>query len=252
MNNKDERFLESRISELAEKCYTKGIYTYSDFLNLYEQNIFNTMITKLPPINFSLVGGNIYAERKLIVFQPEEIFYDFYPPISIIKIIPLNSKFSDNLSHRDFLGAVLNLGIDRVKLGDILVKDNIAYMYVMDSMADFIIDNLNRIKHTAVMCSIHPMEEIEITPEFKEITGTISNIRLDAVISLAFGFSRSSIVTYISDGKVFINGKITTSNGSLLKEGDVISVRGLGRCIYKEHVSVTKKGRNLIKILKYV
>lgn len=250
--NKEERFLESRIQELATKCYSKGIYTYSDFLNLHEQNIFNTLITKLPPINFSLVGGNIYAERKIIEFKPEEIYYDSYPPIAVIKIVPLNSKFSDILSHRDFLGAILNLGIDRSKLGDILVKDNEAYIYAIDSMADFIIDNLKRIKHTTVMCSIHPLEDIDITPEFKEIVGTISNIRLDSVISLAFGTSRSSIVSYISDGKVFVNGKLTTSNGYPLKEDDTISVRGLGRCIFKEHLSVTKKGRNLIKVLKYI
>lgn len=248
---KDEHFLESRLLELAQKCYHKNIYTYSDFLNLNEQNIFNTILSKLPPISYKLVGGNIYAERKIIVFIPDETYYSYELPISIVKIEPLNLKFGEILSHRDYLGAILNLGIDRSKIGDILICEKIAYLYVLDSMVDFVIENLVRIKHTSVMCSLHPMEDIEITPEFSEITGSVNNIRLDAVISLAFGESRSSIVNYIQDAKVFVNGKLITSNGYTLKEDDIISVRGLGRFIYKEHINITKKGRNLIKILRY-
>lgn len=250
---KEERYLSNRFLELASKCYNKGIYTYSDFLNLYEQNIFNSCIQTLPPITFKLVGGNVFCERKIIVFEPEEAYYEPQIPISIIIINPLNSKFSDALNHRDFLGALMNLGIERNKLGDILVKDNAAYLFCIDSIAPYIVENLCRIKHTSVRCTISDdIENINIMPEFKEIIGTISNIRLDAVISLAFGTSRSSIVNFISDGKVFVNGKMTTSNGHPLKENDIVSVRGLGRCIYKEHISVTKKGRNLIKILKYI
>lgn len=249
---KDVRFFESRILELANKCYHKNIYTYSDFLNLNEQNIFNTVLSKLPPINYSLLGGNIYAERKIIVFEPEEAYYTYELPISIVKIEPLNLKFGEALTHRDYLGAILNLGIDRSKIGDILIKDKIAYLYALDTMSDYIIENLTRIRHTSVMCSSHPMENMEISPEFKEVTGTVSNIRLDAVISLAFGLSRSNVTKFIEEAKVFVNGKLITSNGYSLKEKDLISVRGLGRFIYSEHVSVTKKGRNLIKILKYI
>ena len=99
---KDVRFFESRILELANKCYHKNIYTYSDFLNLNEQNIFNTMLSKLPPINYSLLGGNIYAEKNNCVW-PEESYYT-YEPISIVKIEPLNLKFGEALTHRDYLG----------------------------------------------------------------------------------------------------------------------------------------------------
>lgn len=250
--NKVEKFLENRLQELADISYSKGIYTYSDFLNLNEQNILNTIKASLPPIDISLVGGNVYAERKIAVFAPKDIYYEQALPLLMIEISPVNAKFSEKLSHRDFLGAVLNLGIDRVKIGDIVVKENTAYMYVCDSMADYIADNLYKIKHTNVKCKICAPMELNITPDFESITGTISNIRLDAVISLAFKISRSSIVKYIEEGKVFVNGKLTTSNGHPIKENDIISVRGLGRVIYKEQISVTKKGRNLIKLLRYV
>lgn len=249
---KDVRFFENRILEMANKCYHKGIYTYSDFLDLNEQNCFNNLLSKLPPINYSLLGGNIYAERKIIVFEPKEACYQYQLPISIIKIEPLSLKFGENLNHRDYLGAILNLGIDRSKTGDILIKDKIAYLYVFDSISDYIIENLTRIRHTSVICTYYPMTDINILPEFKEIMGTVGNIRLDAVISLAFGLARSNVTKIIGEAKVFVNGKLITSNGYSLKENDLISVRGFGRIIYSEHISITKKGRNLIKILKYI
>lgn len=250
--DKDEKFFENRILELAERSYNKGIYTYSDFLNLHEQNIFHTMISKLPPIDYSLVGGNIYAERKMIEFKPSEIYYDSIPPIAVLRVEPLNNKFSDTLTHRDFLGAILNLGIDRSKTGDIIINDNVAYIYVLDSMTNFLMEHLMRVKHTTVKCSIHQSENFSMVPEFKEIVSTVNNIRLDAVISAAFGISRNKCIMYISEGKVFVNGKLITSNGYGLKEKDIVSVRGLGRCIFEEHLGVTKKGRNLIKLLKYI
>ncbi|MBE5957894.1 MAG: RNA-binding protein [Lachnospiraceae bacterium] len=250
--NKEEKFLESRILELAQRCYQKNIYTYSDFLNLNEQNILNSFINKLPPVNFELTGGNVYAERKIVAFIPEFAGYEENLPIEIIKIAPLNFKFSDKLSHRDYLGAILNLGIDRAKIGDIIVKNDVAYVYAIEGIVSFITENLTRIKHTSVMCEVYPLSDIDTTPEMAEVRGTVQSVRLDSVISLAFGTSRSSIVGNIEEGRVFVNGKLITSNGYQVKEGDIVSVRGIGRCRYDENLGVTKKGRNLIKISKYV
>ena len=94
-------------------------------------------------------------------------------------------------------------------------------------------------------------ETLNVTPNFKEITGTISNIRLDSLIATAFQTARNSIINYIHEGKVFINGKLTTSNGAAVKAGDIISVRGKGRFVFEGVIKETKKGRNLIKINIY-
>ena len=99
-------------------------------------------------------------------------------------------------------------------------------------MSDYIIENLTRIRHTSVISSSHPMENMDISPEFKEATGTVSNIRLDAVISFAFGLSRSNVTKFSRRGESLCNGKLITSNGYSIKENDLISVRGLGRFIY--------------------
>ena len=250
--NKDELFLTNRIKELARISYDRNIYTYSDFLNINELSIFNQIKNTLPPVNIDVTGGNNYAERKILVFSPQEIYYTEHIPISVLHIAPINSKFSDTLSHRDYLGAILNLGIVRNKIGDIFLKDNQVYVYCIDDISGYIAENLKKIKHTIVKCTVKDMEAVNITPEFKIIKGTISNIRLDSLIATAFGTSRSSVISFIESGKVFVNGKMVTSNGHQPKPNDIISVRGKGRFIFERQLGVTKKGRNLISIKLYI
>lgn len=249
--NKEELFLVNRFGDLANTAYERNIYTYSDFLNINELSILNQIKDTLPPVTVKTTGGNNYAERKIAVFSPKEIYYEEELPIVILSIAPINSKFADHLSHRDFLGAILNLGIHRNKIGDIFVKENNAFVYCKKDISDYIMEHLFKIKHTQV--SIHKTEctSVEIVPNLKEITGTISNVRLDSLIATAFHATRSSIIAYIEERKVFINGRLTTSNGANVKEGDIISVRGKGRFIFHGVVKETKKGRNLVKLLLY-
>lgn len=249
--NKDELFLTNRIKELARISYDRNIYTYSDFLNINELSIFNQIKNTLPPVNIDVTGGNNYAERKILVFSPQEIYYTEHIPISVLHIAPINSKFSDTLSHRDYLGAILNLGINRSKIGDIFTKEKDAYVYCKEDIADYIIDNLFKIKHTQIEINLSDSTDLEIVPNLREVMGTISNVRLDSLIATAFKATRNSIIPLIEEKKVFINGKSTTSNGATVKEGDIVSVRGKGRFIYDGVLKETKKGRYLIKIRVY-
>lgn len=251
--NKEEHFLINRFNELADVAFNRNIYTNTEFLNINEINILESVKNKLPPVRINLTGGNNYAERKIAIFSPMEIYYQEEIPVSIIKIAPKNSKYADNLTHRDYLVAILNLGIVRSKIGDIFIKDNIAYIYCMSDIAEYICENLTKVKHTFIDNEVLPVNNsVDIKPTLKNITGTISNVRLDSVISTAFNMSRNSIIVYIENGKVFVNGKLITSNGYSIKENDIISVRGLGRFVFNRVLKETKKGRNLISIDLYV
>lgn len=249
--NKEELFLINRLKDLANTAYERNIYTYSDFLNINELNLLNQIKEQLPPVNLNITGGNNYAERKIVAFSPEEIYYEEELPIDVLLIAPINSKFADILSHRDFLGAILNLGINRNKIGDIFVKENKAYVYCKHDISQYIIEQLFKIKHTQISISKTQKNLVEIVPDLKEITGTISNVRLDSLIATAFKTTRNSIISYIDERRVFINGKLTTSNGASVKEGDIISVRGKGRFIFEGVIKETKKGRNLVKLSVY-
>lgn len=249
--DKDD-FLLKRIRELANLSYQRDIVTFTDFLNLNEQNMLASQKLQQSGVHVKLFGGYEHAERQIAAFYPDFLEFSWNYPIECLKITPKALRFSEDLSHRDFLGAILNLGVDRSVIGDILIKNKAACFFCLNKMSDFFIDNLVRVRHTTVLVSrVTETEEIP-EPEFETISGTCASVRLDSLISLAFQSSRSSMVPSIEGGLVFVNGKLITSNGYEPKEGDIISVRGRGRFIYDGVSRQTKKGRLGVRLRKYI
>lgn len=254
-NNKDEQILCNRFKDLANNAYHRGICTFTDFLNLNEQGLFLRIKNELPMIQYFTFGGYSEAERKMLCFCGDDTIkqqqsIDF--PFTCIKIYPQNEKFSDDLSHRDFLGATIHLGIDRSKLGDILINEKEGYLFCSNTIREFLLDNLIKVKHTNVSTSMIELSSFDYKPKFQAINGTVSSIRLDSVLSVAFHTSRSSLTGLIEGGKVFVNSKVILSNSYILKENDIISVRGFGRFIYLGTSKITKKGKYSITLSLYV
>lgn len=252
--DKEEQLLIKRFADLANTAYQRGITIYSDFLNLNEQNIFYSIKHELPMIKYFTYGGYSDAERKILCFCGDDQHTDIEElsyPITCIRINPVNQKFSDALTHRDFLGAVLNLGIDRSKIGDILIEENVGYLFCNTTISNYILENLVKIKHTSITVTVIHKNDFLYTPKYKEMTGTVSSVRLDSILAVAFHESRSSLTGYINGGKVFVNSKVVLSNSYQLKENDVISVRGYGKFKYIGTSHTTKKGRYSVKILLY-
>ena len=250
--NREEQILIRRFHDLANTAYNRGICTFSDFLNLNEISNLNSIQKELSFVTISLYGGYREAERQIAVFAPDAFLPTINEyPISILKICPVNKKFAQDLSHRDFLGAILNLGIDRCKIGDILVKEATAYVFVHKSMETFLMEQLCRIKHTSV--KVEPCFEAEdIRPSFAHIEGSVSSERLDAVMALAFQSSRNALSNLVAGEKVFVNGRLCYSNSQILRQGDIVSVRGYGKFIYQGFLSNTKKGRLFVALNKYI
>lgn len=250
--NKEETLLQKRLIELARTAYIRGIITFSDFLNLNELNILHTTPKHLFQSQYVTYGGYGLSERQMVAFLPDALYYAFQYPFRILEIQPLNRRFSEELGHRDYLGAVMNLGIERCKLGDIMIDGEKALLFVREELADYVIENLTRIKHTSVQVHTAPELAASYEPRYEELKGTVASVRLDSVLSLAYPLSRSKLTAYIEGGRVFVNGKLITSNGYRLKEGDIISVRKMGRIVYDGVLSETKKGRYLAAIRRYL
>lgn len=250
--NKEEVMLQKRLIELSNLSYKRDIVTFSDFLNLNELNILHTTPKDLFPSRYETYGGYEPAERQMVAFLPDALYYDYQYPISVLRISPANRKFAEELTHRDFLGGILHLGIERSCLGDLLVEDSICHVFVTDTMADFICEQLTRIRHTVVKTEKIDGESFSFTPRLETVKGTVASVRLDTVLSVAFPLSRSRMTGLVEGGKVFVNGKLITSNGYRLKEGDIISVRGMGKLVYQGVLSETKKGRQYIQVGKYI
>lgn len=251
---KEEQLIQNRLIDLANLTFNKDLPTFSDFLTLNDINCFLAILNDLPNIKYELYGGYLYAERKILGFYPvyyEDDKLDF--PICCLEIKPLHSKYSQELNHRDCLGTILNLGLDRSKIGDIVVKDKIAFVFCYKDIAEFIEQNLYRIKRTDIQVNkLYKWEDKNLNPNFKTIQGTVSSIRLDTVVALGFQKSRSKITSLIQGGKVFVNSKLIQSNSYTLREGDIISVRGLGKIIYKSIQQQTRKGRYFIKVDRFI
>ena len=248
---KDEFFLK-RIRELANLSYQRDIVTFSDFLNLNEQNMVSSLKRQFPQIVMETFGGYENAERQMVAFHPDALAFTWEYPIDCLKIEPKAIKFSESLTHRDYLGALLNLGIERSVIGDIVVQEKAAWFFCQNKMTDFFLDNLCRVRHTNILITkVDDPDELP-RPKLETINGTCASVRLDSLISLAFKASRSSMVSYIEGGQVFVNGKLITSNGYEPKKDDIISVRGKGRFIFDGMSHQTKKGRCGVRVLRYI
>lgn len=171
---KDEQLFLKHISDLANAAYQKNIPTYTDFLSLYEQDLFLSHRESVPPIDYTLNGGTPFSERRMICFLPEKVLYAANPPISILEIVPVQIKFSEELTHRDYLGALMNLGIERAVLGDILIQDKQAYLFCKQTISDYIRTNLSCVKHTNVICrsfEIDAFDELDEIDELDDLDG---------------------------------------------------------------------------------
>ena len=237
----EENLLKKRFIELAERAYSKNIYTFTEFLSPAEQNLLRFSI-KCVPYHFE--GGYDNFEKAVAVFGSEELCgYEGYAPVTFIKIEPCSLKFSGELAHRDFLGSMMSLGIRRSTLGDIIVKDNIAYAPCLDNIADYICENLIEIKHTNVRCS--KIDEIpkNVIPMPVECEFVVASERLDSVISSIYKLSRTESKGLVEHEKVLVGGIPVLNASYTPKEGDIISARGYGKFIYSGIKLETKKGR---------
>lgn len=242
----DEELFKKRIKELSHRAYERSYSTFSDFLNLDE---ISTLLTLRLESNFRLFGGYENADRCVAGFGDDVDNLHF--PIICVKIEPSLQKFADRLNHRDFLGALMNLGINRNTLGDIVINNNTGYLFCLESISRYITENLNRVRHTTVKCEmINDIPEfISSEPEPQEIT--ISSQRADVVVSAVFRISRSQAAQLFNQEKVFINSGTAYKESLTLKENDTVSVRGYGKFIFSKPLRKTKKGRTAVEVKIY-
>ena len=251
-NEKEVQQLRNRLRELADKSFGQNMFTFTGFLGLSEQDTFWRMEPELRYAGYTLCGGVGNTDRQMIRFgNVEELGYEVPFPIVCIHIRPLIAKFADKLSHRDFLGALMNLGIERSTIGDIKVGDKEAFLFCLESIADYICENLEQIKHTHVSCKLTE-NYAEIPEEEPEPCSVqVASLRIDAVIAKVYNKSRSECLDLFRGGKVFLNGRLCENNSCTLKPNDVVNARGYGKFIMSGESRETRKGKMAITVAVY-
>lgn len=251
--NTEEILFKKRLSELANKSYTNSQYLFTTFLSLSELDLYYQMEREISYVPVTLFGGTQDCERVMIRFGSEELCgYEEPFPISCIEIAPIIEKFGEQLSHRDYLGALMNLGIERSTLGDIIIIEKTAYLFCTEKMAPYIIDNLDQVRHTHVRCKIAENVPESTITKIERKNCLVSSVRADSVIAKLYNMSRSQGVELFRGKKVFINGRLNENNSVTLKTGDRVSVRGHGKFIYQGTAYETKKGKLSVEVDVYV
>ena len=209
----EEILLKRRLIDTANKAYRQNIYTYTNFLSMSELDTYYRTLPELSFIHSEAFGGSASCERQIVRFgSPDDFGFDEPYPIDCIKISPLLRKFADDLTHRDFLGAILNLGIERSLIGDILIRDNVGYLFCLSHISTFIMENLIKIKHTNVKCEPAAPDTDDFAPVLEDLELICASARIDAVTASITKLSRSKAVELFRTQKIFVNGKCMENN----------------------------------------
>lgn len=247
-----KHFNEEEINE-AIKIYDKYILSYEKditiFVNkFYPPNIWSFFEANCPN-NFKVESNGIFeeSERRIISFNN---IYNMEYPIKVLKIIN-KSNFS-TLKHKDYLGGLLSLGIERNKIGDIVVKNNTAYLPVVEDIYIYIIDNLKQIGKSPV--EVKEIEEFNEIPkvDFEDFIINVSSLRLDSIIAKICNISRAKAIDLIDASKVLLNYyKVNDKSKEIIKE-DRLTIRGNGKYIIGNIVGETKSGKQKVQVRKYM
>ena len=235
--------------DLCIRSEKTGTWQYSAFLSPAEQQSL-LCCPEAKRYAFFLTGGHEAAERKILAAGREDEAGPADPPISVISVTPKNMKYAEELSHRDYLGAILGLGIDRSLVGDILIRDRQAWFFCLSSAADMF-SSLTQVRRTAVVVQAVSSDVPELAPQYIPLRLNIASERLDAVTAAFTGLSRGTAEKLFAAEKVFVNGMTMTNRDARLKPGDILSVRGFGKAVYDGVERETKKNRLWISLRKY-
>lgn len=221
------------------------------FLTIAEQSVLSKFIDAAHIGGTALLGGTYTAERKICILAPdyttpEDILEDFICALRCVK-----SKH-DNLQHKDYLGALMALGIKRELIGDIFVGEHGADIVVMRSSVPFLLLNFEKAGKKTLSISEISLSELCVGSDDVEVQfDTVASLRLDAFLATIFDISRSSATDEIQRGKVFINSVLCERPDKEIKPDDSVTLRGVGKAILVSQNGVSKKGKLKIEYKKY-
>lgn len=248
--DREEKQIAARTEDMFRLCDKYAVPRFSPFYNEAEMETVKAAAQRAG-YNIAFFGGYDDAQRCMLGVFPEwqEADYGEFP----IAALRAEKGYSRELSHRDYLGTILSLGIDRAKIGDILVDDEGAYIFAAEDIADYIVMNVKKAANCGIKLKRTAVREEDLPKREYEISEAVAaSARLDAVLAAALNISRRESAMYIVSGKVNINHKPVSDTSFSLKEGDLMSIRGAGRIILDEIGANTRSGRIHILLKKCV
>lgn len=259
---KEDTFFLGQIADKISQCENKYIVTNTGFLDPHQQSlarqycrqngipVYDEEPEMLPATRTIFYGGYEDAERVVLINLPDYAHLEEQKLLTVVRAV--RPQGGRALTHRDYLGSLMGLGLKRELIGDILVRDDGADIIVLTDIADFILTSYGKAGRTNLSLSSHNLSEL-IVPEQtgKEITDTVASLRLDSVVASAFGLSRGKAAESVGRGLVYVNHVEVCKADFALKEGDKITLRGKGKACLTEVGGKSRKDRQYIKMLRY-
>lgn len=198
---------------------------------------------------FKFFGGFPAAERRVLgVFPGGEPPLDSSFPISGFSAVTASGE---SLRHQDFLGAVLALGIRRESVGDIVVNEDTAYFAVLSSVSAAVERDLSRVSRESVRLLLAELSAVLCEQRFEEYELSVSSMRLDCVVAALAKCSREGAAEKIAAGLVKLCALPESKGTKAVRDGDTVSIRGLGRFMVLTDNETTRRGRIRIHIKRY-
>ncbi|MBF8982216.1 hypothetical protein IZY60_01560 [Lutibacter sp. B2] len=248
IKDRQDRQIVMKTLNKVEKALKNYMVCSTDFYDPYEISLCSSVLDQISDLNYGVFGGYKEAERKIIMVCPSIFsFEEKDKPIGALKI---HGNFTKkDVTHRDFLGAILGLGLKREKIGDLLINDGVINLVVYKELGEYIRLNLDKVsKYKVIVEDMDCKDLIEKEEEFKIIQTTVASLRLDTMASAGFSVSRNIISRSINNEKVKVNFKTVQQSSHMISKQDIISLRGSGRIIVEHIGDKTKKDRIKVTI----
>lgn len=247
METKD--LLIGHMNDLARKAVKTG-YAASKFLTPAEARSIAEYFTHRRDVTLSFDGGYENSERTRAVFRNAD--WGSCERAELFTALKIEHRPQDKLGHRDILGALMALGIERDTIGDIIMDEKYSALVCLPELSGYIVENLTKAGRVGIELSEISLDELPIKQEELIVkTDTVASLRLDSVLSAAFGLSRTKAAELIEADRVSLNHQPCIQPAKTISEGALLSVRGIGRAKLLEVGGVSKKGRSFVRIGLY-
>lgn len=222
---------------------------YLGFLDEAESYFCESFLKRRAGTSFLFWGGHEEAERKILGLFPE--YLSPSPEEFPLSALTFRYRREDSLSHRDFLGAFMALGIERDVVGDILAEEGRCVAFLREEMVPYFCANLKKIGRVGVKLSPGAELPLPIGRKYLELSGVIASPRLDCLTAFLCRTSREKAAKLIASGSVALHYREILSGSTQVEEGNKLSIRGYGKFIIDQLGPFTSKGRLIVKCRKY-
>ena len=247
------RVLLSRVLDKLEVAEKRNVPAQTGFLSPAQRAAAEDLLAACGHPRHRFDGGYEGAERTVCVFFPDWQEEDDWAAAEALSAMECAFPKGAALTHRDILGSLMGLGITREKIGDILMGEGKAQVIALGETLPILLSQLSQAGRYPLKCREIPLEELEVKPpEVRAIRDTVATLRLDAVAASGFSIGRSKASSLIQAGKLQLNHRECLKPDKPVEEGDVLSCRGLGKCVVKEILGESRKGRVMILLERYV